>query len=274
MRRILALPIVLLALPGAAAADDSVRQQLSSGQVSTEFSYQRSEGVVRDAHLTIARAGRTLIDTELTRVGCGDCPTWRPGGRFVLRSLDGDGEPEILLDFYTGGAHCCTYSLIWRYVAESDSYSRQMQWWGNVGYRLVSLDRTGGPEFVSSDDRFASAFTGYAASANPIRIWRYDAGKMLDVTRRFPAEIRKDATTLWRLYLKVRKAKPPEVRGVLAAWVADQLLLGRGAQAWRTLDAARQRGELGPDKVEFGEAFGRKYVAKLRAFLRRTGYVR
>ena len=272
MKRILlALSLCVLAWPGAALADDSVRQQVSSGPVSAEFSYQRSAGVVKDARLKIVRSGRPLVDVELTRVGCGDCPTRRPAGRFVLRSLDGDAEPEILLDLYTGGAHCCTYSFIYRYDAAGDAYVRQMQWWGNVGYRLVDVDRAAGPEFVTSDDRFASAFTGYAASANPIRIWRYDRSRMLDVTRRFPALIERDARDLWRLYLKERKR---DVRGVVAAWMADQILLGRTEQGWRALETARKRGELGPDKVEFGEAFGRRYIAKLRTFLRRTGYLR
>jgi hypothetical protein len=256
---------------GPAAADDSVQQRVTSGQVTAEFTYRRTDGVVRDARLTITRAGRTLVDVDLTRVGCSDCPTWRPAGRFVVRSLDGDAEPEVLVDLYTGGAHCCTYSLIYRYVPESGSYARQTQWWGNVGYRLIDLDRAGAPEFVSSDDRFASAFTGYAASANPIRLWRYDAGRMLDVTRRFPREIERDARQLWRLYLKERRR---DVRGILAAWLADQMMLGRVTEGWRALETARRRGELGPDKVEFGEAFGRRYFAKLRSFLRRTGYLR
>jgi hypothetical protein len=269
-RIVLAVVVVACWWPGAAAADESVRQRVTSGPVTAEFSYRRSDGVVRDARLTIARDGRTLVDVALTRVGCGDCPTWRPAGRFALQSFDADAEPEVLLDLYTGGAHCCTYSLLYRYVAETGSYARQLHWWGNAGYRLKNLDRAGPPEFVSADDRFASAFTGYAASASPIRIWRYDRGRMLDVTRRFPREIERDARALWGLYRKERKR---EVRGVLAAWLADQIMLGRAAEGWRALEAARRRGELGPDKVEFGEAFGRRYLTKLRAFLRRTGYV-
>src|SRR5712691_5346949 len=60
-----------------------------------------------------------------------------------------------------------------------------MAWWGNAGYRLVDLDHDGRPEFRSGDDRFAYAFTAFAASAWPVRIWHFDHGRMRDVTRAF-----------------------------------------------------------------------------------------
>jgi hypothetical protein len=52
------------------------------------------------------------------------------------------------------------------------------------------------------------------------------------------------------------------VRGVLAAWLADQYLLGRGAAGWSVLRRAERRGEV-----------DRAYLRKLRSFLRRTGYI-
>ena len=60
------------------------------------------------------------------------------------------------------------------------------------------------------------------------------------------------------------------MRGILAAWLADQYSLGRGRAGWRVLERAVRRGELG-HKFD-GWPVGKAYLRKLRAFLRRTGY--
>lgn len=268
-----ALPV--LASPAPARQQDGiVTQRLSSNQVSAEFSYRESGGTVSDAHLKIGRAGRTLVDSDLTRAGCSNCGAWRPAGRFVLRSLDADEEPELVLDFFTGGAYCCTYSLIFRYDAASDTYVRQKWSWGTSGYRFVNVDRAGPPELLSADHRFDSAFGPHAVSLEPIQIWRYDAGRLQDVTRRFPGRIKADAASHWRVYLKVRKGDLPEVRGILPAWLADQIMLGRAEAGWKALEAAHRRGELGRGRTKDGYPAGRHYLATLRTFLRRTGYLR
>jgi hypothetical protein len=269
--------LLLLALPASAAAgphDGTVTQKVTSGQVTAEFSYAQSGEAYRDVRLKLIRAGRTLVDADLLRAGCPDCAAWRPTGRLVLRSLDADAEPELLLDFFSGGAYCCTYSLVYRYDPAAGSYARQQLPWGTSGYRLVDLDGTGSPEFLSADHRFDSAFGPHAVSVEPIRIWRYEAGRLVDVTRRFPGRIKADAAQHWRLYLKVRRSEHREVRGILPAWLADQALLGRQAHGWRTLEAAYARGELGRGRVKDGYPAGRRYLAKLRSFLRSTGYTR
>ena len=82
--------------------------------------------------------------------------------------------------------------------------------------------------------------------------------------------MRRNATELYARYRSGLRSAFPDVRGILAAWLADEYLLGRGAAGWRVLERAERHGELGrkPD----GWATGRAYLRKLRAFLRRTGY--
>ena len=82
--------------------------------------------------------------------------------------------------------------------------------------------------------------------------------------------MRRDAAALYRSYLKERR-RPKDVRsvaGLLAAWLADEYLLGRGPAGWPVLERAVRRGELrsfeGP----------RTYLGKVRFFLRRTGYIK
>ena len=80
-----------------------------------------------------------------------------------------------------------------------------------------------------------------------------------------PAEI-------WREYLRERKDRTSDVRGLLAAWLADEYQLGRADEGWAELRAAYARGELSPPRVDPLWPTGQRYLAVLRRFLVRTGY--
>ena len=77
-----------------------------------------------------------------------------------------------------------------------------------------------------------------------------------------------DAKRLWRTYSSERRDE--DVRGVLAAWQADQYLLGREDAGWLELERALKRGDLqGPNGFW---PTGRRYLEALRSFLVKTGY--
>ena len=189
-----------------------------------------------------------------------------------VRDLDGDGEPEVILDLYTGGAHCCSVSRIYRYVRST--YVPRKQMWGNPSYALRELNGDRRPEFVSADDAFAYTFTSYASSAFPIRILSYRSGRMIGVTRWFPGLVRKDAAGLWRGYLKQRGGNPADPRGLLAAWLADQYLLGREAAGWATMERLNANGEF--RGIGDGDIWPKNgaYLSKLKRFLTDHGYAR
>ena len=115
---------------------------------------------------------------------------------------------------------------------------------------------------------FAYAFASYAGSAFPPKILRYEgntatgASTLTDVTRRFPAVVRADAA---RLRTIIRKAKPRkgfyEYQGALAAYVADEYLLGHGSVGRAEVRRARRRGLTAPG-----------FMGELLKFLRKTGY--
>ena len=124
-------------------------------------------------------------------------------------------------------------------------------------------------EFRSADKRFFYRFTAFAFSRAPVQIWRFETGRFKDVTRDgFRPQIRADKRHLWRAYLRHRSGQFSDVRGILAAWLADKYLLHRGAAGWRVLHRIEGRGEL---TGEFGPT-GNRYLEKLRRFLVRTGY--
>ena len=235
-------------------------------------------GATVRTNLTFVKRGPefTKIRVTITRDGT----VWRSrpfGGAFFhrpklhVRDLDADGELEVWIDTYTGGAHCCDQSRFFRWLPARAAYGKTFHDWGNAPYRAKNLDGRRHVELLGSDDRFAYVFTSFAGSAFPIRIWQFDAGRLLDVTRRFPGLVQSDANELWDSYVRSRSGRS-DVRGVLAAWQADQYLLGREDAGWLELDRALKRGDLEGTNGQWPT--GRRYLRELRAYLRKLGYIR
>jgi hypothetical protein len=183
-----------------------------------------------------------------------------------VRDLDADGEPEVIADLYTGGAHCCSLARV--YSFDGSAYGETTHGFGNAEYRLGDIDGDRRAEFVSSDDRFAYRFAAYAFSVFPVQIWRYTASGFSDTTDRFPARIRADAARAWRVYRQAYRRREFPPRGAAAAWAADEYRLGKRASALRTLRKLARRHELpgGPPRSQA------RFVRVLDAALRRLGY--
>jgi hypothetical protein len=245
------------------AGAGTVRATLTS--VERNFFYDKQQ-------LRIVRGGKTLVDSPLQRLHCRDCGTFKPVALRV-RDLDG-GEPEVTLEMFTGGAHCCDVVLVLRYDAAAKTYRPKLLYFGNYGYRLEDLDRDGVPEFSAYDERFLYTFTDYASSAAPVQITQYRQGRLIDVTRNFPKVIEKDAASTWKTYLADRKQKDVDLRAIVAVYVADQYLLDRPDEAKRALDFALSHGDLSPGKQYYGSAQGRDFVKTLLKDLRAWGYIR
>jgi hypothetical protein len=92
---------------------------------------------------------------------------------------------------------------------------------------------------------------------------------MTDVTRDFPALVDVHARGLLRDYRRELRRKVHDVRGTLAAYLADEFTLGRGDQGWQVLCGAYRRGELRGSL----NAKGSHYLRSLRHFLRVHGYI-
>ena len=141
-----------------------------------------------NTRIAIARGGTTVFNQAVADP-CAQCavvPAGVTGGgsSLTIRDLDGDGEPEVLFDIYTGGAHCCSYTWIYRFTGST--YAGLAATWGDTGYTLVDLNGDGVPELRSYDDRFAYEFTDFADSAFPPAIFSYRAGRLSDATRSSP----------------------------------------------------------------------------------------
>lgn len=268
-------------LPSAASAEVITETRTGTspaGEVKAEFSFDKTaDFTYENVRIRITRAGAVLHDA-LVPEPCKECGVAPQGGgdadnpSLQVADLDANGEPEVLVDLYTGGAHCCSFTQIYSYNAATNSYRRTKGSWFDYGYTLRDLNKDGSPEFDSADPRFAGAFTAYAASGAPPQIWKFGNGRLNDVTRNFRSIVKTNLRQYLGFYKQYRNDKElNDVRGFLAAYVADKYLLGQGDTAFDLVYAAYRRGEL---KATFGDtsASGKKYISALRTFLRKTGY--
>src|SRR5207244_6092806 len=155
--------------------------------LAVQLKWIERQGGYPTLRMRIARHGRVAFDAPVRRaLVVSEYPDLSKPSGVRFRDLDGDGEPEVLLDFYWGGAHCCWYTNVYWYAPRLGTYRLTRGFWGNLDPKLVDLDHDGRPEFKTGDDRFAYAFTSFAGSVFPPRILRFHHGRFVDVPRRFP----------------------------------------------------------------------------------------
>jgi hypothetical protein len=253
MLRGLAVGLLLSALPATAPAHT---RTIASGPVRVTLTW--SDAPARSGlGVAIARNGTTLVDTTIDPFG-EDSPgvtPWQRGVRFI----DLGGEPEVVVDAYTGGAHCCLDTHVWWF--DGAAYETAEHDWGNSLYRL------GGGLFVGSDDRWAYEFSSYAFSRPPVLVL---GPHLQDVTAAHPRIVTHDLRHQRHLYLRYRGRY--DIRPELAAYVADLHSLGRHAEADAVLRRALRRGELRRFRYDFGPT-GRAFIRALDRDLRAGGYM-
>lgn len=266
---LVALACLLLA-PAAAAADTvpAGSQTLTSAHLTATLSWDAGEGLATNARLRLVRDGTQVLDDDLSQE-CQFCGTLAdPQNDLKLADLDGDGEPEVLVDFYTGGAHCCSVTTVW-YLSDrvSGTYKRRVLEVGNLAYRLRDLGHDGKLEIVTGDNSFAYEFAPFAFDWFPPLVLRWTSPGFADVTRRYPNVVRADLVAIRKALPQARK--DGDARGLVAAYVADEFLLRRRAVGLRFVASELRRGDVRGDKLW---PSGRKFRPALLKFLGRKGY--
>ena len=268
----LAVALGLVFVTIATAAPKAHVERAKAGAVEAVFSYSYDAAAFRFSRqrLTITRDGVKSFSAKLRKppaAGFNAQPSgYFAGHRSVLvTDVDGDGEPEVVLDLYWGGAHCCWYSQVYRYVAATGHYAPLVHVWGNFGYVFADLDHDGTQELVTRDDRFSYAFGSFADSRWPVRILRYRAGRVTVETPSYPSEIGRDANALWHAAMNPKRKTSNQ--GIVAAWAAEEAMVGHWAVAFKAIDRLSRSGKI------HGELSRVKFEQKLRSFLRRTGYL-
>jgi hypothetical protein len=260
----------LLALPTAAMA---TTQTARSGNVSATLSFQGSGVKYTQLGLMIVRGGQVLYKAAVRSRSCAQpyCAPLSTGphqSSIHVLDLQSGGQPDVVVDLYTGGAHCCEVEQVYSFDPGTMSYVKTERNFGNAGDTITDLAHNGQFQFVGADDAFFYAFTSYAASGAPVQIWSFRDRRFVNVTRRYPGEVARNASLWWHAFTHHYQ----DGEGLIAAWAADEDLLGHQALVKSRLAAQRRQNHL--RSALPGAPTGKKFISALQSFLKKLGYVR
>lgn len=233
--RLLALSLAVIALPHAASAStwrtvnplvDQKVATLRAEGVEVRLEPQSHVEVVDGEEFEIGtvRATVTFPGADPFEVPVDEAvvPThglWVGVGKLARK----DADPVVILTGYTGGMHCCvTFQLVTRQrgkIAVLDL--PMMDGDPDTGFPR-DIDGDGLADIRRADDSFLYAFTSYAGSWAPPRLWNLRQGALVDVS----AEPR--YAKFWqREAKKVGKYCRKGQVGACAAYAAAMARLGR-----------------------------------------------
>jgi hypothetical protein len=252
-----------LVIPAVAQAKT---ETVTSGGVTASFTYHKASLGYKNLSLTISRGGTVLYNAPVKAAGCGTLcwPGNLAGGKSVhVVDLEHNGGRDVVLDLFSGGANCCVIDQV--FYPSGSTYKVATRYFGNASGALSDLRHNGHLEFRSGNPVFFGRFTDDAASGFPIQILTFRSGRFHDVTRSYPGLIAKDA----KEWLKAFTHHYDDGEGLIAAWAADEYMLGRKKQANQYLNTQAKAGHL---RSPITSLKGHKFVVALQKFLKKQGY--
>lgn len=266
-----AVSLFTLALPAGAAT-----QIARSSDTTAVYTYHGTPPLSSNSRLEITENGKVVYNQAVTSKWCGhQCsPDIIARDRKVVHivRLSRSGPPSVVLDLYSGGAHCCSVEQVYS-PANSKAVRMSEHNFGNPGVRLVALGASGSYDFLSANNDFAYAFTDFAASGMPIEIFNFSHGAFHNVTLAFPRLIKKDAAQWMAAFRSQAGTHYQDSVGLVAAWAADEDMLGRSVTVARFLATQATAGHLNSALTPTTPR-DQKYVVALQRFLRRHGYLK
>lgn len=271
-----------IALQGVAAAETHLEidsdtasfqnRELSLGSVQVKASYQpidfeaRPEATENNLQLQILRNNKLYLSLSETVYNYGSLD---------LKDLDNDGSPEIIVQAFTGGAHCCM--AITTYAWQDSGYQAiPFGLLDGGGGEFRDLNGDGLTEFVSFDNAFLYAYGSYAGSFPPSLILTFENGQYQDTTAQFHDYLK---STAWRMYqsFQERGSDQIDINGLLAGYVAQKIRLGEYQEGWNFMLAHYDKdADWGLDEYDQdGNIVGSypDFPTALRSFLMDLGYL-
>ncbi len=215
-------PVVTVYFTG----DEAEGAAPSEGDASPEAASEAGSGEMAGGESADApSAGRIVAKLEGDSAGFFDPPV-----SVQIAELDpGNPYPEVVVSFFTGGAHCCSVTSVVTAAADGSAWQTVDVGEFDGGPMLaVDLDGDGTYEFETRDNAFLYAFGCYACSEAPLQVLSLRDGSIEDVSAapRFRA-----AHAAW-LKNMIVGVPEEEVNGFLAGYVGQKIRLGEGKQAW------------------------------------------
>ena len=135
--------------------------------------------------VTFSRSGRikrVLSDYGGTVGGYSFADSDRPNGdhQRLIRStpdMTGNGVPDVWIEYYSGGAHCCTTEYFYDLgptVELAETIDTQ-----HAGMSAIAKNPKGGLRFITAENNFAYWNACYACSPMPRVILEFDKGKLV-----------------------------------------------------------------------------------------------
>lgn len=276
LRRLAATVVVVVSLLASISTAGAATQTVTKENVTATFTYHGTSPFSQNPHLKISLNGNVVYDQPVISEWCGkECShNVIVGARKVVHivHLQPNGLPSVVLDLYSGGAHCCAIEQVYSFKAKSATVEKTERNFGDPGVQLVKLGADGSFDLLSADDTFAYAFTDFAASGLPIQLLSFSHDTFHNITRAFPDLISKDSNQWMSAFRAQASIHYQDSAGVVAAWAADEDMLGHSAAVARFLTNQAEAGHLNSALSPVALS-GQKYVIALQRFLRQHGYL-
>jgi hypothetical protein len=143
--------------------------------------------------------------------------------------------PIVMLESFTGGAHCCNVVSLGGFSRGSLKVVELGTWDGDRIDAPKDISGDGIADFVVRDDSFLYAFAPYASSYSPPKVLNVVNGQVVDVSRRraFAKLFAELATEAGEV---CRHGESAEQRnGACPAYVAAAARIGKLQQAWSAM---------------------------------------
>ena len=195
---------------------------LTRGPVEVVVSYTAREDITEKnrplLEYEIFYEGRSRVKDAVLAVGSGDV---------LIGDFDKDGGMEVSIQAFTGGAHCCTTTTVYSWNGNDfDELNLDETLSGD----FEDIDGDGSFEFVTVDSNFLAKFSSYADSVAPPMVFSLVEGNFVDSTRNYPDYIYSKIADL-----EQRNQQIMNNHGLLAAYVADKILVGEYESGWAYL---------------------------------------
>ena len=232
----LLVAVCLLALVGPAAASaDEVTASSGATQARLTWTPDEYGFSATDVRVEIQRAGDPPVADQVVEGRFAILNNSAAEGPLRVVDLDGDGEPEVIVSVFSGGASCCFGARVYR--RDGTGYARsELLALGSLD-RLVSIDDEP-PLFSTAGEFWLSG--AHACAGHPLVLIRYASGTFEDVTAQHRRQLRRDANRWRRLLRRSCEGRPS--LDLLGAYVTDLRRLDRGRAAERAIVRARERG--------------------------------
>ncbi len=153
-------------------------------------------------------------------------------GASIARLDASSPVPQVVATHFTGGAHCCTVLKVLTFV-DSRWETLNVGEYDSDGPQIEDLNGDGAVELVGKDDSFDYAFASYGESYAPPKVLRLVGDRVVDVSH--SPEFRRP---ILQMLLADQGLATPDMwrdNGFLGGWVAHNVLVGNGTEAWRKM---------------------------------------